>query len=85
MSTSLPRISVTLERNNYELLDRLAKSESMSISEISKRLILSALELSEDMTLVDIAEKRLKTFVPNKGFSSRQLLKWNRIRRRKNR
>lgn len=82
MPTTLPRVNVAFERSTYEVLEAISKVEHASLSHIVSRLVKYALELAEDLALVQGAEKRLNTFKRDDAISSAELLKWNKSRRR---
>lgn len=58
MSTSNPRVNITLEPKTAGILNTLAKHEHKSVSAIAKELILEALDRREDIVLSSIATAR---------------------------
>lgn len=58
MPTKHPRINITLEKQLAALLEEIAEQENVSISSLTKELILEALERREDLALSDIAKIR---------------------------
>lgn len=82
MPTTLPRVNVAFEKSTYEALTEISKNEHASLSHVVSRLVKSALELAEDLAVVQHAEKRLSTFNRNEALSSEDLLKWNKARRK---
>jgi predicted DNA-binding protein len=58
MTTTNPRLSITLEPNTAGVLALMAKHEHKSLSGFARELILEALERREDMALSDLAKKR---------------------------
>ncbi len=60
MATSKPRINVTMEPREEQLLSLLAKKEDKSVSLLVRELVLEALERREDKVLSVIADARLE-------------------------
>lgn len=58
MTTSNPRLNITLEPNTIGLLALIAEQEHKSLSGIAKELILEALERREDFALSALAKAR---------------------------
>jgi len=83
MPTTIPRIQVTLKPSTNEILDRIAKTENESKAHIVTKLVEYAIELAEDLSLVEKAGARLDSFVRDDALTSNELLKWNRNRRKK--
>lgn len=83
MATTLPRTNVSWERPTYETLQRLAAAENLSLSGLIKRLVETALELAEDLSLSQIAEERLTSFKRDDALSSKELLAWTRTKGKK--
>lgn len=77
------RIQVPIDKSKLELLAEIAKRENISMAQIVSRLVNSAMELAEDMALVQIAEQRMATFSRDDSFSSIDLIKWNKSRKKK--
>lgn len=75
MATVLPRINVPFDATTYRALRDIAGREKISLSEMIRRLVSSALELSEDLVLAEIASKRLATFRRDDALSSDELLR----------
>lgn len=84
MPTSLPRVHVSFERPTFEILDQISKVEKVSLAHVVTKLVVAALELSEDLALGEKAESRLKTFLRDDALTSEELLKWNKNRRKRN-
>ena len=84
MPTTLPRVNVAFEQSTYEILEEISKTEHASLSHIVSKLVKYALELAEDLSLVQTAENRLQTFKRDDVLESKELLQWNK-RRKKNR
>ena len=82
MPTALPRINVALDEATYEVLQEMSKAEHASLSHIVSKLVKYALELAEDLALVQSAENRLETFRRDDTLSTKALLKWNKSRRK---
>lgn len=83
MPTTLPRINVSFQRPTYEALERISQVEHAPLAEVVSRLVSYALELSEDLYLAGIAEKRLKGFRRDDAMTSEEMLRWNRTRKKK--
>ena len=81
MPTTLPRVNVVFERPIYEILEEISRAERASLSQVVSRLVQSALELAEDLALVETAEKRLESFSRDDGLDSTELVKWNKSRK----
>ena len=58
MPTQNPRINITVDASIAKLLSTLADQEHTSVSNITKELVLEALERREDMALSAIANIR---------------------------
>lgn len=82
MPTTLPRVNVAFDPGTYEVLEELSKAEHASLSAIVSKLVQSALELSEDLALGELAGERLASFRRDGALTSQDLLKWNRARRK---
>ncbi len=82
MPTALPRVNVALDKATYEVLQEISKAEHASLSHVVSKLVRFALELAEDLALVQSAENRLETFRRDDALSTKALLKWNKSRRK---
>lgn len=60
MPTKKPRLNITLELIEANVLTGLAKKQNKSIAGFAKELILEALELREDRVLSAIADQRME-------------------------
>jgi predicted DNA-binding protein len=58
MPTKNPRLNVVLDRELYEMVERISKQEDKSMSVVAKELIEDALEKHEDLILSEMAMKR---------------------------
>ena len=58
MPTKNPRINITLEESISSLLSQIADHEQKSVSNLTKELILEALERREDVALSALAQAR---------------------------
>lgn len=58
-----PRIAVTLNSSDFEILNHLSDRQNVSISSLAKRMIESCLEEYEDMLLAKRAEKAEKEWI----------------------
>ncbi len=65
MPTQNPRINITVDPATADVLSDLAEQENLSVSSLTKQLILDALERREDILLSNLAELRDKD--ANKG------------------
>lgn len=83
MPTELPRVQVSFGKATYEALGEIARIEKVPLAELVSKLVDSALELAEDLSLVQVAEQRLATFKRDDAITSEGLLKWNKDRKRK--
>jgi len=58
MSTTKPRINITLEEKTVSILTGLAQERQISTASLAKELILVGLSYQEDLALATIAELR---------------------------
>ena len=58
MPTKNPRLNVVLDKEIYDLIDKIAKQEKKSLSVVAKELMEDALEKHEDLLLSELAMKR---------------------------
>lgn len=76
MPTKQPRINTVLEPPVYQVVQRLARADRVSLSQKMRDLVLQALELIEDEGLEHLVEQRRKTtapkWIPHDEFWSRQ-------------
>ena len=82
MPTALPRVNVAFDRVTYEALEEISKTEQDSLSHIVSKLVKYALELAEDLALVEQAEKRLSDFRRDDALTTENLLRWNKGRKK---
>ena len=80
MPTTLPRVPVTFERPTYETLKQISEAQHLSLSGLISRLVETALELAEDLSLSQMAEERLQGFRRDDALSSKEILRWNTMR-----
>jgi predicted DNA-binding protein len=73
MPTKNPRINVVLEKSLYRHIQRLAKSEGVSLSLKVRDLIKEALEAHEDIALAKFAEERERTFDKTKALAHEEV------------
>ncbi len=66
MSTSKPRLIVTLEAPLYDRVKQFAKQQHLSLSEAARDLIKEAFGDVEDWGLVNLAKDRISTLDKNK-------------------
>lgn len=82
MPTTLPRVNVAFDKATYEALEEISKTEHASLSHIVSKLVKYALELAEDLALVEQAEKRLSDFRRDDALTTENLLRWNKGRKK---
>lgn len=82
MPTTQPRINVVFDQAHYQRLKDISKIERDSLSHVVSKLVVCALELSEDLALAESGEQRLSTFKRETALTSEDLLKWNKSRRK---
>ena len=83
MPTTMQRVAVPFEAEIYATLASISKIEKMPMSQLIQKLVTSALELSEDLTLSEVATKRLEAFGRDDAMSTQEMLKWNKTRKKK--
>ncbi|MFC1520948.1 antitoxin, RHH family protein [Elusimicrobiota bacterium] len=83
MPTSLPRINVPFEIPTYRHIRQIAKKEGLSVSQVVKNLVSSALVLAEDLALAQVAQERLATFRKKEALTTYDMLKWSKSIKRK--
>ena len=59
MPTTKKRINITIDDDLYRSLSKLSKKENRTLSSVSLRLIVKAVELEEDLHFSKEADKRL--------------------------
>ena len=69
MPTSNPRVNVVLEPPLFAALKRMADKDAVSLSTKVRDIVRGALEEYEDAFLVELADKRVKTFKRSKAVS----------------
>lgn len=83
MPTTYPRVNVTLAPETRQVLRAIAKAENSSLSHVISKLINYALNLAEDLALVQGASQRFESFRRDDALTSGELLKWNKSRKKK--
>ncbi len=83
MPTTMQRVAVPFEAEIYEALAAISKAEKIPMSQLIHKLVTSALEFAEDLTLSEVATKRLETFGRDDAMSTQEMLKWNKARKKK--
>ena len=73
MAAKNPRINVVLERPLYNMIERIASKEGISLSLKVRDLVKEALEIEEDISLSLFAEKREKTFTKAKSLKHHEV------------
>ncbi len=58
MGTKTPRLSVVLDADLYEMIEKIGKKENKTMSVVAKELMGGALEKHEDLLLSEMAMKR---------------------------
>lgn len=82
MPTSLPRVQVAFPKATFEILEKISAVENDSLSHIVSRLVQYAIDMSEDLSLGQIAQQRGKTFRRDDALTSEEILKWNKNRKK---
>ncbi|MFH1092911.1 MAG: antitoxin, RHH family protein [Candidatus Omnitrophota bacterium] len=75
MPTKNPRINVVLDPEIYNILNKSAQSQGISLSLFSRDLIKEALEIREDLYWQEQARKRDNSLSKNKKISHKDI--WN--------
>ena len=83
MPTTNPRVYVTLEPETRQLLEQISEAENSSISNVVSKLVNYALGLAEDLALVEKASHRFSNFRRDDAFTSDDIAKWNKSRKKK--
>ena len=83
MPTTMQRVQVPFEAEIYEALEAISKAEKMPMSQLIHKLVTSALEFAEDLTLSEVATKRLESFSRDDAMTTKEMLKWNKTHKRK--
>ena len=83
MPTIMQRVQVPFEAEIYEALEGISKAEKMPMSQLINKLVTSALEFAEDLTLSEVATKRLDSFSRDDAMTTKEMLKWNKTHKRK--
>lgn len=73
MPTANPRVNVVLEKPLYERVERLARRDSVSLSQKMRDLVREALEIEEDIALAALAERREQTLKPSRALRHREV------------
>lgn len=83
MPTTLPRVAVPFEVEIYEALQEISKAQKIPMSQLIHGLVTSALELAEDLTLSEVATKRIDSFRRDDALTTKELQRWNKTRKGK--
>ena len=83
MPTTMQRVQVPFEAEIYEALEAISKAEKIPMSQLIHKLVTSALEFAEDLTLSEVATKRLESFSRDDAMTTKEMLRWNKTRKRK--
>jgi hypothetical protein len=78
--TALPRVNVPFDKATYEALQKISETQQSSLSHVVAKLVVSALEFSEDISLAEVAHERMITFNRDEALTSQDILKWNKRR-----
>ena len=73
MPAKNPRINVLLDKPLYNMIERLASRDGVSLSLKVRDLIKQALEVDEDIALAVSAKKRFKTFAKSKALKHHEV------------
>ena len=73
MPTKLPRLNVVMEPDIYKSIEKLAKQENLSLSQVAKDLIKEALLLNEDGYWEKEAVAREKSIKKKKLISHKEI------------
>ncbi len=83
MPTTMQRVQVPFEAEVYSALVAISKAEKIPMSQLISKLVASALEFAEDLTLSEAASRRLETFQRDDAMTTQEMLKWNKARKKK--
>ena len=83
MPTTMQRVAVPFEAEVYSALTAISRAEKIPMSQLIHKLVTSALEFAEDLTLSEVAAKRLEAFRRDDAMSTQEMLKWNKARKKK--
>ena len=83
MPTAMQRVQVPFEAEIYEALEAISRAEKIPMSQLIHKLVTSALEFAEDLTLSEVATKRLESFSRDDAMTTKEMLRWNKTRKRK--
>ena len=83
MPTVMQRVQVPFDAEIYEALEGISKAEKIPMSQLINKLVTSALEFAEDLTLSEVATKRLDSFRRDDAMTTKEMLKWNKTHKRK--
>ena len=83
MPTLMQRVQVPFEAEIFEALTAMSKAEKIPMSQLINKLVTSALEFAEDLMLSEVASKRAETFRRDDAMSTKEMLKWNKSRKKK--
>lgn len=83
MPTTMQRVQVPFEAEIFEALEAISKVEKIPMSQLINKLVTSALEFAEDLTLSEVATKRLDSFRRDDAMTTKEMLKWNKTHKRK--
>lgn len=73
----MQRVQVPFEAEIYEALMAISKAENIAMSQLINKLVTSALEFAEDLTLSEVASKRLESFRRDDAMNTKEMLKLN--------
>ena len=83
MPTTMQRVAVPFEAEIYDALEAISKAEKIPMSQLINKLVTSALEFAEDLTLSEVATKRLDSFRRDDAMTTKEMIKWNKTHKRK--
>ena len=73
MSGKYPRINVVLEKPLYQVIQKKAKKDGLSMSLIVRDMVKEAMELHEDIKLVKFAEERERSYTKGKALTHKEV------------
>ncbi|MBI1821632.1 MAG: antitoxin, RHH family protein [Nitrospirae bacterium] len=68
-----PRINVVLERPLYQVIQKKAKRDGLSMSLVVRDMVKEAMELHEDIGLAKFSEEREKTYSKSKSLTHKEI------------
>lgn len=75
MSAKLSRVRISLKPTTFRILEKTSKLQREPLSMVVSKLVEEAVDLYEDLALVELAEKRLNSFKRKNAFSTEDIIK----------